>query len=342
MTTRSVSREFYSLFALVLLGTFLCPAPATGLQTPESAPVAIPAGANRPAAVPGDFVVTPFGYFHPSCVANLAKGEKLLPDRRLARSDGSSEPEARVCNFAHFTASGRRVAAGASESVPGENAGTPPEVNGWLENANITTNSPDRSYGALIAWWLVPPSPHANDGQVLFFFPGLEDINDPQTSILQPVLEWAGGQWTIASWNCCLSGIVFASSPVNVSPGDLIYGSMTNTCGANTLSCSTWNVLSLDITTGQSTILANTPSDGQVFNWAFGGVLEPYFINSCDDYPPDRRIEFEGIALFDQNLNRIRDPRWSAGYNSTVTPQCNYGAKARHDAVTLDYGRKEH
>ena len=116
---------------------------------------------------------------------------------------------------------------------------------------------------------------------------------------------------------------------------------MTNTCGPGALSCATWNVLSLDISTGQSTILANTPSDGQVFNWAFGGVLEPYFINSCDDYPPDRRIRFEGIALFDQNLRRIHDPRWTTTFDSTDTPHCNYGSKARRDEVTLDYGTKE-
>ncbi len=36
-----------------------------------------PAGATRPAAVPAGFVITPFGYFHPSCVKQLAKGDVL-------------------------------------------------------------------------------------------------------------------------------------------------------------------------------------------------------------------------------------------------------------------------
>src|ERR1700726_121067 len=39
-----------------------------------------PAGPKRPAAVPADFVVTPFGYFHPSCVNHLAKGDVLWQD----------------------------------------------------------------------------------------------------------------------------------------------------------------------------------------------------------------------------------------------------------------------
>jgi hypothetical protein len=34
-----------------------------------------PAGPNRPANVPDGYVITPVGYFHPSCVQSLAKGE---------------------------------------------------------------------------------------------------------------------------------------------------------------------------------------------------------------------------------------------------------------------------
>ena len=32
----------------------------------------VPAGAKRPAAVPADYLITPFGYFHPSCFQRLA------------------------------------------------------------------------------------------------------------------------------------------------------------------------------------------------------------------------------------------------------------------------------
>jgi hypothetical protein len=299
----------------------------------------MPTSGNRPFAVPNDFVVTPFGYFHPSCVASLSKGERILPDRRIAHADGSVEEEPRICNSAHYLPDGTRVAAGA-ENQSARVAASQPEVDGWLENANVAAGSPTSSFGALIAWWQVPPQPRADDGQVLFFFPGLEDINQTQ-SILQPVLAWSNGQWSIASWNCCLSGIVVVSPAVNVSPGDLIYGSITNTCGKGTLMCSTWNVLSVDVSTGRSTTLSDTPSDGQVFNWAFGGVLEPYFVNNCDDFPRDGRIRFENITLFDQNLQRVRDPAWSQVYNSTVTPQCGYGTRATPSLVTLYYGKSD-
>ncbi len=53
--------------------------------------------------------------------------------------------------------------------------------------------------------WTVPPAPASNDGQTLYFFNGLEDINDV-VSIIQPVLGWNGNglsNWSIAAWNCC-------------------------------------------------------------------------------------------------------------------------------------------
>jgi len=180
-----------------------------------------------------------------------------------------------------------------------------PEINGWVESASITTGSPTKSYGALIATWTVPSQPYRDDGQVLYLFPGFEDINGTQ-SILQPVLGWYQGRWTIASWNCCLNGIVTNSPTVGVSTGDKIYGSITNSCPPGTRACAAWSVLSVDLSTGGSTTLGGTPSNGQVFNWAFGGVLEAYYVNSCDDYPSsDRQLTFEQVIVFDQNLHPL-------------------------------------
>ena len=41
------------------------------------------AGWNRPASVPSGYVITPFGYFHPSCVRQVNEGETLLGDGRI-------------------------------------------------------------------------------------------------------------------------------------------------------------------------------------------------------------------------------------------------------------------
>jgi hypothetical protein len=281
----------------------------------------------RPSNVPDEYVITPFGYFHPSCVQKLVKGERLLADGRIQHADGSIEKNVAVCNYPRYTPNGMPGAQGAAVS---------PEVNGWIENANITTGSPYQAYGAIVATWTVPPEPSADDGQWIFFFPGFEDINNTQ-SILQPVLQWSPHQWAMASWNCCLNNITTESPVISVNAGDRVYGSITSTCPAGTVSCATWNVLSVDLTTGESTMLVNTPSNGQVFNWAFGGVMEPYYIVSCEDYPPNRHIVFDRVTVFDEYLHPITDPLWSEAANSTQQPQCRYTVKAERDELTLHY-----
>jgi hypothetical protein len=288
---------------------------------------------RRPAGVPSGYAITPFGYFHPSCIQKLAKGERLLASGHVERSDGALAENVASCSYMHYTAAGVPVSAAAVK--PFSNM-VNPEVDGWIADAEVTTGSAGKSYGGLLATWTVPRHPKNDDGQVLYFFPGLEDINSA-ASILQPVMQWYHHQWAIASWNCCLDNIVTESPVVNVNPGDLIYGSITSNCPASTVSCSTWNVLTLDMSTGQSTTLSGTPSDGQVFNWAFGGAMEPYFVNSCSDYPPDRKIIFENVTVFNEALKPIKHPNWSDVADATQTPQCGYEVKTKDDMVTITY-----
>jgi hypothetical protein len=273
-------------------------------------------------------------------VRNLSSEEHQLADGRIQGADGSVEENVPACNYPRYTPAGLPLTVSTAMTRESQSnhteATTLPEVDGWVENANITTGSASATYGAVIATWVVPPQPKADDGQVLFYFPGLEDINNVQ-SILQPVLQWAGGQWAVANWNCCLSNIVVESPLVNVNPGDEILGSIISTCPAGTLICATWNISSLDLSTGKSTTLRNTPSDGQWFNWAFGGVLEPYYVISCDDYPRNRQFKFGNVTVFDEYFHPITKPEWNTGFNSTMTPQCNYGVKAKPHDVTLEY-----
>jgi hypothetical protein len=305
---------------------------ASDSQQVSSLNVPPAAGPNRPTNVPDGYVITPIGFFHPSCVQSLAKGERLLADGRVQHADGTLEENVAVCNYPHYTRGGIPV-------TPEENkttANRSPEISGWIESASITTGSANKSYGALIATWTVPPQPSTDDGQTLFFFPGFEDINNTQ-SILQPVLRWNSGQWSVASWNCCLNGIATSSPGVGVTAGDKIYGSITSSCPSGTLSCATWNVLSLDLSTGESTTLSNTPSEGQVFNWAFGGVLEPYYVTTCDEYPPNRQVDFDDITVFNQDLHAVSSPKWTGAVGASATPQCGYAVKETPHEVTLDY-----
>ena len=175
-----------------------------------------------PTGVPEGYVITPFGYFHPSCVRQLAEEDTLVAEGRVIQhSDGTIE-YLPACNYPLYTSKGEGVAAGAARVEP------PTISHSWIENANVTTSS---SYGELAATWTVPPAPTSHDGQTVYFFPGLEGA----VSILQPVLGWNADffeAWGIASWNCCPNGMTMESPAVSVSPGDTIAGTILDTCGA--------------------------------------------------------------------------------------------------------------
>jgi len=290
------------------------------------------AGWNRPTSVPSDYVITPFGYFHPSCVREIMEGQTVLADGRIRFADGTEEATAPFCSFPRYTATGELVVEGSGPLYISWS---------WIEAGQVSTTS---SYGKIKATWTVPPTPSSDDGQTLFFFPGFMDINNTQL-IIQPVLGWNDGQsgvgpWNIASWNCCPSGITNYSPPVTVNPGDEILGTIKGTCKPGTQSCAKWDITTKDVTTGQSTTLSNTPSEGQTFNWAQSGVLEVYAISQCSDYPPNHSIKFSKVALWDYNFNRITDPGWSAEYwvtKGSTDPWCNYDAITTATTVKLIY-----
>jgi hypothetical protein len=285
------------------------------------------AGPNRPGNVPEGYVVTPFGYFHPSCVQSTVDGDTLLGNGQVQHKDGTVQGKG-TCDYPRYAPDGTPKVEGAQRQLT-------PEVRGWVEEANIVAPA-NNSYSGLVSISIVPPQPKSRDGQTLFFFPGLEDINNPNTSILQPVLQWTAGQWSIVNWNCCLSGITTHGPSANVNPNDQIMGTVMEDCFQGTLSCAHWNVTSLDLTTGANSSLLVTPSQGQVFNWAFGAVMEPYYVVSCNDYPANL-YEYNHVVIFDKFFNPVVDPVWTATASKTVTPQCGYGVSAKNYIVSLGY-----
>ena len=107
------------------------------------------------------------------------------------------------CEYPHYRVDG--------QAVYGDEKGAkdPNISHSWIVSESVTKAS--GSYGGLHALWSVPPTPPSNDGQTLFYFPGLEDINDVVT-IIQPVLGWNSdfaSAWGIASWNCCENGTTY-------------------------------------------------------------------------------------------------------------------------------------
>src|SRR5262249_9215634 len=115
-----------------------------------SAYAQMPAGPNRPASVPNGFVITPAGYFHPSCVMEIKKGEVLLAGGRvLQHANGTIENVSR-CAYSHFPPAGEEIS-------PDAHAVPPTITHSWVEDASVTAGS--SSYGELTAIWDVPLAP---------------------------------------------------------------------------------------------------------------------------------------------------------------------------------------
>ena len=289
------------------------------------------AGPKRPATVPADYVITPFGYFHTSCVTHLAEGDVVRQDENSIRHADGTYDSIQACAYPHYSNSGEAIAPGAPPVKP------PTIGHAWVEQASATTSS---SYGYMYAYWAVPPAPTDNNGQTVYLFPGMEDYNDVVT-IIQPVLGWNSdfaSAWGIASWNCCASGTVFEATPTKVNSGDTILGYMFDTCAAGTLSCATWDIITWDLQSGNYSELLNTSSQKQTFNWAFAGALEVYNIAQCGDYPSNGSIAFYDLALFNDGFAQIASPGWSyANWSSGLTPQCGYGGAAESLEVNLNY-----
>jgi hypothetical protein len=258
----------------------------------------------------------------------------LRPDEGAVQHADGSFDSMTVCGYPHYDAKG--------EAVPStKEQGRPPSINySWIEAYSATTSS---SFGELVAVWDVPPAPTSNDGQTLYFFPGMEDYNDV-IGIIQPVLGWNADfsdAWGIASWNYVQSGygITYESPAKRVNSNDEIQGTIQSTCSPGTLTCGSWNIATKDVISGQSTTLSQSSNNGQTFNWAFAGVAEVYSVAQCSDYPPNGSISFDGLALYDNNFNQISSPSWSFdNYYSGLTPQCDYGGQLGLTIATLDYG----
>jgi hypothetical protein len=246
-------------------------------------------GATRPPTVPDDFVATPHGYFHPSCVVEVGDDETVGGDGALLKADGTAR-KIGGCQHARYDKQGRVIARGAEA-----NGAVPAAVvNGWVASVSSTSVGPVQ---ATSARWRVPAAPASARGQTLYLFPGLEP-SATGAFILQPVLAWNGfadRRWTIASWNCCKDGTVLHSAPRNVVPGDTITGSVTGgSCDAQGV-CATWSVRATSSRGAWTTLV--TSAYGAALDWHFGGALEAFGVDACSQYPRDGRVTFDSIVV---------------------------------------------
>ena len=282
--------------------------------------------AEEIAKVPGitaDYVRTPNGYFHASCIQQVDQSEELQEDGGIKRADGKIRAVAK-CGYPHFLKNGIRIEASDNS------ARLPQTYNGYLQLVSTTLSS---GTNKLTAYMTVPPNPTSQSGQTLYFFPGLQDAQNVVT-ILQPVLGWdayGANNWTIASWNCCKSGTTYVGNSVVVKPGDLIYGTMTNTSGQK------WTVTATDETnTSLASATLSTSGYNQVFDWVFAGALETYGVSSCSQFPSSGPIKFTNIVAY-VGSQAVSNPSWSIQPGTNKETSCTSAKVVDSKDVNISY-----
>jgi hypothetical protein len=279
-----------------------------------------------------DYLPTPGGYRHRSCVHEIEEGARV-EGQRVLRKDGTSY-ELPTCKFP--------LLADLKDAAPlsrASSATTPPTTSGWVEK--VFWNSPPTPfYKGITATWKVPQAP-ANPyspGQVYYTFPGLES----QVFILQPVLSYgyregifslfSPDSWAIASWRCDSGPNCMHSQLIPVNVGDVIVGSVVGSSCDSAGHCS-WAVFTQDTTTGATTTLTLTETT-EVYVFASAAVMETHGLTSCDQYP-QKGVFFSGIALSDAFGFQLATTPWDGFIDSTVSPSCRFNLSSTATTANL-------
>jgi len=163
--------------------------------------------------------------------------------------------------------------------------------------------------------WTVPPSPFADDGQILYYWNGVEPSDN--SAVLQPVLQWgstpAGGgeYWGVASWYVSSTN-AFYTMIMNVNVGDVVTGHN------KILNNGSWVITGGKRGSPQTVSLTYRPPRTD-YTYAFQ-VLEAYDIKECQrNYPRSGNIVFDNIFVFVDG-NKV-PAIWETMTQDTIT--CN-------------------
>ncbi len=324
MTLKNSLQGLFFAIAPALLSA-ACGAPDEASEPVAEAQEALAAGASqRPSSVPADYVITPNGYFHPSCVHELAQGESVQGS--VISSANGRQRTVPKCGHLRFDRRGNIT----SEVKGAQPEPTPaPATTGWIISAQNNTQPPVKSLSTKFS---VPQNPKVDGEQTLYFFPGIEPTATGNT-IMQPVLAWYHG-WTMQSWNCCYGDNTYHSVFVPVSAGNSLLGNVDGSSCDSYGVCANWQVKTTNLTNTEFTSLPAS-SYGQAMNWLFGGVLEVYSLTECGQLPPDNSISFSNITTTATTGANLTYP-WSTAYDASFV-QCGYSLSSSPTNVTLSW-----
>jgi hypothetical protein len=287
---------------------------------PQRPAITAPSNADIAAvpAVPDDSspVYTPAGVMPRACVHEIPNGSHVDVTGLVHLPDGQT------MRFA-------RCAARGQSAVHSARISTPPTLDGWVEYAVDVTN-PLRS---LSANYTVPPAPvNTYSGtKVYYSFPGVDNGH----YILQPVIQYGyngsfgGSHWTMASWQCYAGVDCFHGTPVTISTGDAITGTVVAT-GCSGGSC-TWTITAHDATSSQNASYSFTGTDDYVN--VYGGAVEPHGLTGCSDLPTNG-VNYSSISVSVSGSGTIT-PSWTNTVASGLSPTCMFAVASTSSTVNV-------
>jgi hypothetical protein len=255
----------------------------------------------RPSGVPGDYMLTPFGYVAPECLSEVAANDIVYGDAgEIKRGDGSSV-KTPVCKQPTYALSGKPVpndsasGVGASSATPAAAATSSAPAAVAVNGHSATQYGHIAPVGRLVVSFTIPARP-ANSSYV-FYWPGFNG------GALQPVVQWENNAWSLASWHCCYS----LGQIIPASPGDRGEAEIYSTCAPGTANCAQWVIKTRNLTTGKTSVINYV---GTVGSPGVIAMLLEAPGTSCARFPGDSVLVFHDVAVYDVNFKRLAAPPW--------------------------------
>ncbi|HEY9132955.1 MAG TPA: hypothetical protein VIM98_14480 [Dyella sp.] len=270
----------------------------------------------RPQGVPLDYLVTPVGFFSPSCVK---------------RVQDDTAPGAARCTQPHYRYDGARVEPNGA-FFPGKiKASAAAYYSGPIEDAHLTLKDP---IGKFQAEWVVPKAPADIDTQSVYYSIEAEGIGPSNSAtVLRSELSYEmgfpnPGAWELTVW-VQSEGKLYYSGPVEVNEGDVIVGDITKKSG------NTWSVRATDKRTGEAVGREATVYEMQKI---YGGVLRVRDVRNCNQFPSGSPFVFSKVEAFAPNLVDRYSLPWTLNPPKSISLPCKFGVSTGPDSsIILSY-----
>jgi hypothetical protein len=313
--------------------------------------------------LPPNYVLTPAGGYHRSCVHEIAAGA-VVDERGFVRSPEGTISQLAPCNYPVI---------GVPRFMRSTGAVNPPSPDtghlafAW-SNTSVDSVGDSTAIAGMNAAVIVPHPPMDtsgyNDGtRTYYIYPGMEPGN--ATHVVQTVVQYGnngafgGTFWTMAGWSCPASGSCMHSTPVTIFDGEAISLNITGVstvAGGCTFSGKTcWNTTMTSVGRGVQT--TGSFADTLVYRQMYGGVMEisGAAVTTCNQFPKRpgavADILFSGIqfALFPSPTSAYvpvptpfpsynTNPSWDLAHPGSPSPSCSISVRtsAAGDSVMIN------